>query len=183
MPLSVPGWGPLRRRAARYCLAAAVCSLISLPVLPAAALARFPAQKVNYDLREEIGWPSEVSLLAAVWHSLPSSERGRATVLAGNYGQAGAADRYGASLGLPQVYSGANNFWLWGPPPAADTAAAVAIGVDPSLLRREFEHVTEVAVYRNGLNVADDEEGTPVYVATGLRSSWAAAWPAFRDFS
>ncbi len=55
--------------------------------------------------------------------------------------------------------------------------------MDPSLLRREFEHVTEVAVYRNGLNVADDEEGTPVYVATGLRSSWAAAWPAFRDFS
>jgi hypothetical protein len=28
----------------------------------------------------------------------------------------------------------------------------------------------------------DDEEGTPVYVATGLRTSWADAWPAFRHF-
>jgi hypothetical protein len=151
-------------------------------VLPAAALARFPAQKVNYDLGEEIGWPSEVKLLAGVWRSLPSSERVRATLLASNYGEAGAVDRYGASFGLPQAYSGANNFWLWGPPPAGDTTA-VAIGVDPALLHREFTNVTQAGVYHNGLNVDDDEEGTRVYVATGLRSSWAAAWPAFRDFS
>jgi hypothetical protein len=102
-------------------------------------------------------------------------------VLAGNYGEAGAVDRYGASFGLPEVYSGANNFWLWGPPPAGDTAA-VAINVSPALLQREFTHVTEVAVYRNGMNVSDDEEGVAIYVATGLRSSWATAWPAFRDF-
>ena len=55
---AAPGLLPLRRRAAVYCLAAAVCSVISLPLLPAAALARFPVQKVNYDLGEEIGWPS-----------------------------------------------------------------------------------------------------------------------------
>jgi hypothetical protein len=165
-----------------YCLGAAIASLISLPVLPAAALARFPAQKINYDLGEEIGWPAQVKLLAGVWRALPSSERKRVTLIAGNYGEAGAADRYGASFGLPEVYSGANNFWLWGPPPAGDTAA-VAIGVNPSLLHREFTHVTEVAVYRNGLNVSDDEEGVAIYVATGLRTSWATAWPAFRDYS
>jgi hypothetical protein len=178
----VLGGRPTRWRVAVYCLAAAVCSLISLPVLPAAALARFPVQKVNYDLGEEIGWPSEVKLLAGVWSSLPSSERARATLLAGNYGEAGAVDRYGASFGLPQVYSGANNFWLWGPPPATDTAA-VAIGIDPALLHREFAQVRQVAIWNNGLGVADDEQDTPIYVATGLRSSWAAAWPAFRDFS
>ena len=54
-------------------------------------------------------------------------------------------DRYGPSLGLPQVYSGANNYWLWGPPPASDTAA-VLISADPAaagtVLRREFAHVT-----------------------------------------
>ena len=176
------GTRPVRRRVAVYCLSAAISSVISLPVLPAAALARFPVQKINYDLGEEIGWPSEVKLLAGVWHSLPDSERARATLLAGNYGEAGALDRYGASFGLPQAYSGANNFWLWGPPPASDTAA-VAINVDPALLHREFTHVTRVAVYHNGMNVSDDEEGATIYVATGLRNSWATAWPAFRDFS
>jgi len=178
----VLGARPARWRVAVYCLAAGVCSLISLPVLPAAALARFPVQKVNYDLGEEIGWPSEVKLLAGVWSSLPSSERVRATLLAGNYGEAGAVDRYGASFGLPQAYSGANNFWLWGPPPATDTVA-VAIGIDPALLHREFAQVRQVAIWNNGLGVADDEQDTPIYVATGLRESWASAWAAFRDFS
>ena len=166
-----------------FCFAAgAISLLISLPVLPAAALARFPVQKINYDLGEEIGWPSQVQLLARVYDGLPAKERTVATVIAGNYGEAGAIDRYGASFGLPQVYSGANNYWFWGPPPATDTVA-VAIGADPALLHRWFGSVRVVAVYRNGLNVADDEEGTPIYVATGLRGTWVSAWPAFRDYS
>jgi hypothetical protein len=105
-----------------------------------------------------------------------------ATVITGNYGEAGAADRYGASLRLPQVCSGANNYWLWGPPPARDTAA-VAINVDPGLLRRAFAVVRVVAVYRNGPGVSDDEQGAVVYVATGLRGSWASLWPTFRNYS
>lgn len=173
---------PVRIRAAVYCLAAVISAVISLPLLPAAALARFPIQKINYDLGEEIGWPSEVKLLSTVWHSLPTTQRQHATLLAGNYGEAGAVDRYGASYGLPQVYADHNNFSLWGPPPATDTAA-VAIGIDPALLHREFAHVTQIAVYHNGLGVDDDEEGTPIYVVTGLRTSWATAWPAFQDFS
>ena len=95
---------------------------------------------------------------------------------------AGAVDRYGASFGLPQVYSGANSYWFWGPPPAADTVV-VAVNVDPALLHREFARVTLVAVYHNSLNVDDDEQGAVIEVATGLRSSWAAAWPAFKHFS
>jgi 4-amino-4-deoxy-L-arabinose transferase-like glycosyltransferase len=180
------GTGSFRWQVAVYCIAGVVsCVLGALPVLPAPALARFPVQKLNYDLGEEIGWPSQVELLAAVWHSLPSAERQHAALIAANYGEAGAVDRYGASFGLPQVYSGDNCYWFWGPPPASDTAA-VAIGASPALLpllQREFEHVTEAAVYHNGLNVSDDEEGAAIYVATGLRGTWATAWPAFRNFS
>jgi 4-amino-4-deoxy-L-arabinose transferase-like glycosyltransferase len=173
---------PLRQRAIKYVVAAAVSSVIALPVLPAAALARFPVQKVNYDLGEEIGWPSEVALVARTYDSLPASERAVATVLAGNYGEAGAVDRYGAALGLPQVYSADNNFWLWGPPPARDTAAVV-IGAPPTLLRRWFSSVRVAAVHRNGLGVSDDEEGVVICVATGLRAPWSTVWPAIRNYS
>jgi len=173
---------PLRRRAARYCAAAAVSAVIALPLLPAAALARFPVQKVNYDLGEEIGWPSQVALIARAYDSLPASEREATAVVAGNYGEAGAVDRYGPALGLPPAYSGANNYWLWGPPPARDTVV-VAINADPALLRRWFSSVRVAAVYRNGLGVSDDEEGAVIYVAAGLRAPWTTAWPAFRDYS
>jgi hypothetical protein len=173
---------PLRVRAAVCCAAGAICTLIALPVLPAAALAKVPLQKINYDLGEQLSWPSQVQLLARTYDSLPYPERSVATVITGNYGEAGALDRYGPGLGLPQAYSGANNFWLWGPPPARDTVA-VAINVDPALLRREFTHVRQAAVFSNGLGVADDEQGAVIYVCTGLRGSWAADWAAFRDYS
>ena len=173
---------PLRRRAAVYCVAAAVSAVIALPLLAAAALARFPVQKVNYDLGEEIGWPSQVALVARAYDSLPASERSVAVVVAGNYGEAGAVDRYGAALGLPPADSGANSYWLWGPPPARDTVA-VAVNVDPALLRRWFSSVRVAAVCRNGLGVSDDEEGAVIYVATGLRAPWTTAWPSFRDYS
>jgi hypothetical protein len=179
---SAPGLLPLRRRLAVYGVGLAICSVISLPLLPAAALARFPVQKINYDLGEEIGWPAQVQLLARVYQSLPASERERTTLVTANYGEAGAVARYGPALGLPVAYCGQNNFWLWGPPPAADTTAVV-IGVSPALLHREFSSVRQVAVWNNGLGVDDDEQDTPVYVVTGRLRSWAAAWPAFRHYS
>jgi hypothetical protein len=155
---------------------------VTLPVLPARTLHAFPVQKINYDLGEEIAWPKLVALVSREYQALPAAQRQQATILTGNYGEAGAIDRYGPGLGLPQVYSGANNFWLWGPPPATDTAA-IAVGLDPAFLHREFRHVRLAATFRNGLGVSDDEQGAQVFVVTGLRTSWAHAWPAFRHFS
>jgi len=163
-------------------VSAAVGLSIALPVLPARALHTVPLQKINYDLAESIGWPREVALIAREYHALPTAEQARTTILAGNYGEAGALARYGPADRLPTAYSGHNNFWLWGPPPAADTAA-IAINVDPALLHREFTRVEQVATFSNGLGVDDDEQGAPVYLATGLKTSWVRAWPAFRDYS
>jgi hypothetical protein len=163
-------------------LSAAVILPVALPVLPARVLHTVQLQKINYDLAESIGWPQQVALVARVFDALPPGERHVTTILAGNYGEAGALERYGAGDGLPGAYSGANNFWLWGPPPARDTLA-IAINVDPGLLRREFRHVRLVATFRNGLGVNDDEEGAQIFLATGLRSSWARSWPAFRDYA
>ncbi len=163
-------------------LSAAVVLPVALPVLPARVLHTVPLQKINYDLAESIGWPQQVALIAREYRALPTGERRVTTVLAGNYGEAGAIERYGAGDGLPAAYSGANNFWLWGPPPSRDTSA-IAVNVDPALLRREFRHVRLVATFWNGLGVSDDEEGAQIFLATGLRSSWARAWPAFRDYA
>ena len=167
-------------------IAGAVATLvavpIAIPVLPAAVLHTVPLQTINYDLAETIAWPREVQLIAREYDALPAAQRARTALLTGNYGEAGAIDRYGPGLGLPQAHSGANNFWLWGPPPAADRSAIV-IGLDPSFLRREFLHVRQVATFYNGMGIADDEQGSPVYLATGLRESWSRAWPAFRDYS
>ena len=160
---------------------AVIAAPVTLPVLPARVLHTVPVQKINYDLGEEIAWPGLVALVSREYHALPPAQRRQTTILTGNYGEAGAIDRYGPGFGLPQEYSGANNFWLWGPPPAADTAA-VAVNLNPAFLHREFRHVRLVATFWNGLGVSDDEQGAQIFVTTGLRSSWAQAWPAFRNY-
>ena len=174
--------GPAAVLAGAMLAGALIAAPVTLPVLPARALRTAPVQKINYDLGEEIAWPKLVALVSREYHARPAAQRRQTTILTGNYGEAGAIDRYGPGLGLPRVYSGANNFWLWGPPPAAATAA-IAVNLDPALLHREFRHVRRVATFWNGLGVSDDEQGVPVFVATGLRSSWARDWPAFRNYS
>ncbi len=141
-----------------------------------------PLQKINYDLAESIAWPRQVALVARQYRALPPRLRRHTTVLTANYGEAGAIDRYGRHYGLPEVFSGANSFWLWGPPPAVATAA-IAVNIDPALLRRAFARVRLVAVFRNGIGVSDDEQGARIYLATGLRTSWSRTWPLFRDYS
>jgi hypothetical protein len=54
--------------------------------------------------------------------------------------------------------------------------------VDPSILRAEFTSVHLMATYDNGLGISAPEQGVQVYVATGLRTSWVVAWPAFRHY-
>ena len=126
-----------------------IAAPVTLSVLPARALHTVPLQKINYDLGEEIAWPKLVALVSREYHARPAAQRRQTTILTGNYGEAGAIERYGPGLGLPRAYSGANNFWLWGPPPAADTAA-IAVNIDPAFLRREFRHVRLAATFWNG---------------------------------
>jgi hypothetical protein len=164
-------------------IASAVLLLpIAVPLLPVTSLRSGGIQKINYDMGETVGWPRLVALVAREYRALPAGQRSGTAILTSNYGEAGAIDRYGPADGLPQAYSGHNNFWLWGPPPARDTSV-LAVNMDLSVLRREFTVVRKVGAFYNGLGIDDDEQGAPIYVATGLRSTWSRSWPAFRNYS
>lgn len=55
--------------------------------------------------------------------------------------------------------------------------------MDPAFRRREFSSVRLVATFFNGLGVSDDEQGAQIFIVSGLRSTWPAAWLAFLDYS
>jgi 4-amino-4-deoxy-L-arabinose transferase-like glycosyltransferase len=154
---------------------------LAVPVLPPQTLAQVPLQKINYDLAETIGWPKQVAQIAAIYQTIPSAQRGKAVILTGNYGEAGAVDQFGPSYGLPQAYSGQNNFWLWGPPPGTSDWV-IAVNVDPALLNRYFSNVTLAGTFDNGIGVQDDEQGVQIFLCSGQRGDWAAIWPGFRHY-
>jgi 4-amino-4-deoxy-L-arabinose transferase-like glycosyltransferase len=163
--------------------AAVVLSLTSLPiVLPIVSVGSVrhtPIVALNYDAGETIGWPAYVREIGAVYATVPPARRASTVVLASNYGEAGAVDRFGRADGLPAAYGVHNGFWYWGPPPASATAA-VAVGFDRGTLARVCGTLRLAGHLDNHVGVADDEQGAPVWVCSALRAPWPVLWPSLR---
>ena len=156
-----------------------VNAVLMLPVLPVRALAVTPIIDINYDAGETVGWPAFVATVADAYAALPPADRARTMIVTSNYGEAGAIDRYGPDLGLPNAYSGHNAYFDWGPPP--DTGGPVLlVGFDEAFVRTAFGDLPQVATLNNGVGVDNDEQGEPVWVGRDLRGPGAEVWPTFR---
>jgi hypothetical protein len=144
--------------------------VFTLPVLPVRSASI--AVAVNHDTGETIGWPQFADRVAAAYRRLPPG----AAILTGNYGEAGAVDRYGADLHLPRAYSGHNGYAEWGAPPGS--VPVLAIGVDPDLLERACGDVRTVGRLESADGIDNDENGTTLRYCVP-RSDWRGLWPAF----
>ncbi|MEV4109088.1 glycosyltransferase family 39 protein [Nonomuraea sp. NPDC049695] len=144
---------------------------VALPLLPLSALDYSP----NEVSRESVGWPRFVAQVAAVHRTLPPGT----IVLTSNYGEAGALNRFAPAI---PVYSGHNELWYQGTPP--ETArTVVAVGLPPEQLRPRFASCASAGVIDHGTGVANEEQGLPITVCSGPRTSWKTAWPDFRHAS
>ncbi len=159
-------------------ISAVINAILMLPVLPADVVGRTPVIAVNYDAGETIGWPEFTSAVAAVVDALPPAERDSVVLLTGNYGEAGALDRYGAGFGLPAAYSRHNAYHSWGPPPDNNGAdVVVAVGLPEQQLSEFCGSLTAAGTVDNGLGVDNDEQGRTIWVCRDLTRGWAEVWP------
>jgi hypothetical protein len=156
-------------------LSAVIGLAVALPVLPASSAG--PVIEVNEDVGETIGWPELARTVADVSRSLPAGAE--PMILARNYGEAGAIDRYGPALGLPRAYSGHNAYADWGPPPDG-AAPVIAIGLRPAELAARLRGCRLVARIDNDAGIDNDERGAPVSVCSGPRRAWSREWGALR---
>lgn len=160
----------------------AVSALIALPLVPQERLGDTPIPEINQVARDQIGWPAYVRQVAAAVDALPPAERARAVIITGNYGEAGAIERYGPRYRLPAVHSGQNELYHRGPPPeSADVVVTVGIE-DDQIHRWAFGRCAVVAGLDNGVGVDNEEQGRPVRVCHGLNQPWSRLWPTFQHF-
>lgn len=175
------GWVDLHRVRAVVGLAltALTSALFTLPLVPASAADL--VIPVNKEQGEQIGWPAFVSTVAAAWAKVPPSERSTATLFAGNYGEAGAVVRYGASYGLPQVYSPHMSFADWARPPDSNTGPVLLIELDRTpRFETYFRNCTQVGKIDS--IVSNDEDGTALVLCDGPTEPWSTLWPKVRQF-
>ena len=144
--------------------------LVVLPLLPVRWAG--PVVPVNYDAGETIGWPQLVQQVATVYRTLPAGS----AIVTGNYGQAGAIDRFGPALGLPRAFSGHNGYADWGHPP--DAVPVLAVGVDPQLLHRTCEELRPAGQLVNAFGIDNHENGTRMSFCVP-RQPWQETWPRF----
>ena len=167
---------------AAIALNAVVSVLIALPVLPATTLGGTPITEMNPTLGDQVGWPAYVRTVADVYHGLPAEDQARAVIYTGNYGEAGALHRYGGEYGgLPPVYSGHNQLYYEGPPPA-DRTVVIVWTQSIAGTGRVFEDCQPKAVQDNGVGVDNEEQGSVVAVCRVPAEGWAAIWPRLQHY-
>ena len=161
-------------------LTAAFSILVGLPVIPVDRLDGTFVAEVNEDAIETVGWPELVAAVGRVHAELPARERETAVVFAGNYGEAGAVDRYGPALGLPRAYSGHNAYARFGMPEGS-AGPVIVLGYEDAAI--DFVGCRPVATVDNGVGLANEEQGGTIFVCRGPRGSWRAAWPSLSHLS
>jgi 4-amino-4-deoxy-L-arabinose transferase-like glycosyltransferase len=156
-------------------LSIVLCAPVSLPLLPTGQLdqqARF-----NRDYPEMVGWPELAAQVRGVVAALPPDEQANTVVFAGNYGEAGAIEKFAPEL---DVYSGHNSYWDFGQPP--DTATTVVLlGFDEEPPTGICNDPERVATVTNDAGLANYEAGLPIWLCRDMVRPWSEEWPRRRQ--
>jgi 4-amino-4-deoxy-L-arabinose transferase-like glycosyltransferase len=155
--------------------------LIGLPLLPVTVVGHSPVIALNPTVGDEVGWPTYVRTVASVYDGLPAGAKAHSVILTGNYGEAGSIVQYGPAYGLPSVYSGQNELYYHGPPPAADTTV-IAWNEDPEFVESVLADCRVAATMDNGVGVDNEEQGSTVLVCQLPAAGWAATWPKLQHY-
>jgi len=150
-------------------------ALLALPVPPESVLAQTPIPMANVEARDSTGWPELSRQVAAVVANLPSDQRNSAVLLAKDYGEAGALDRWRDDYHLPAVFSGHNELATFMPPATATTV--VAVGIPADQLAPTFAQCSTVGTVELGADSVNQIRHSPIVVCVGRQWSWARLWP------
>jgi hypothetical protein len=158
---------------------ALLSSVISLPLIPASVLGMTPIPDINQATADQIGWPQYTAQVeaAVAQAGVPADEL---VILATNYGEAGALDRYGSDA-LPTVVSGHNALTELGRPDQRVTTAVV-VGYQSRGIAMEFESCELVGELDNGLDVDNEEQGAPITICSGPLEPWFQLWTRIGHF-
>jgi hypothetical protein len=124
------------------------------------------------------GWDTIATTVARVYYTLPEADRGSCAILAGNYGEAGAIDYYGPSLGLPKAIGGHNSYFYWGPRKYSGECV-ILFGESSGQFKNYFGDVQQAATVSNPLGMPS-EQNVAIYICRKPKAPLAELWPHFK---
>jgi hypothetical protein len=160
----------------------AIALILMTPIAPVNSPLWEVSNAVHDNFREEIGWPEMVDTVAQIYRELPEGERQQTGILAGNYGEAGAINLYGPTLGLPRAISGVNSMWFRGygdPAPAQ----VIVLGYPKEIAEEFFAECSQVGEVTNRFGIKNEESARPqIWLCREPRLPWNELWPSMQRF-
>ncbi len=151
------------------------------PILPPRTLATVMPSPIQ-PVADRFGWSQFVGTVAAVYRRLPARQQAETTILAGNYGEAGAFDLLGPAYHLPAAISPHNTYYFWGQG-VAPGSVVIATDFQRAELTPYFASVRQAATVPAQDGIQNEEVGRPVWICQGLKMPWASVWPHLKNFS
>jgi 4-amino-4-deoxy-L-arabinose transferase-like glycosyltransferase len=174
--LSLTLWGAMM-------VGAVVFGALVTPIAPLGSWLWKITARVHDQFREEIGWDDLAEAVARVYRTLPPSERAETGILTGNYGEGGALNLYGPSLGLPRAMSLTNSFWYRGYD-TREPRTVIVVGFDLEEAQELFASCSIAARNTNSQGVVNEEsrDHPDILVCRNLKERWANYWRRSRRF-
>lgn len=122
------------------------------------------------------GWKELATSVSAAQSRLSKADQERCAVVTKNYGEAAALEHYG----LRRVLSGHNTYWIWGPQDW-DGTVAVFVNEWPDNVKSQFESFEQVGSVV-APNAVPEQNGSPVWVARGLKVPVKDFWAALKVY-
>lgn len=149
---------------------------LMLPLAPINSAMWDISSNVHDNFSEQLGWRELNQQVADVFHALPTEEKSRTAILAGNYGEAGALELYGGEYDLPQVISPANSFWLQGAP-SENIDVLIVVGYSRETAEKYFKSCVLAGEITNQYGVVNEEsEIRDFFLCKGLHQPWSELW-------
>jgi len=154
-----------------------------LPIAPIGSSVWKITSAMHDQFREEIGWPELAQGVASIYGSLSAEEQANTGILAGNYGEGGALNLYGPSLGLPHAMCLTNSFWYRGYDLRLPRTV-ILTGFDLEEGKKLFESCAVAGKNTNPFGVENEESRyhPDILLCRNLRMPWAVYWERFRRF-
>jgi len=168
---------------AALALSGAAFATVMLPVAPVNSGLWKLSSKLHDNFAEEIGWQELTGTVAGIYAALPAEDKPGTRVLAGNYGEAGAINLYGAAHGLPEAISGINSYRLRGygdPPPHT----LIVLGFSRHDLEQLFATCSLAGEINNRYGVENEEsrDHPAIFICRDPLQPWPALWERLPRF-
>ncbi len=148
--------------------------LLWLPVL--SVRSSNALRQISPVLVETYGWPQFVEQVAAATADVPAD----VPFFTSNYGEAGALSLLGPARGVDRpVFSGHNNYALWGPPPGRPDTVLCVGRFKAGYLQRAWGEVREISriTLPDGVENQEKSGHAVVSLCSAPKGDWAEIWP------